>query len=114
MGTTESAIKYDGLKIDSNYKITLIDSTITIEEDGVQVVSASAIRRTCSHSICFFGQLILGKVRIYYLKVFKGPEPVFDAIPVEKEGVGYMYDKVSERLFGNAGTGEFVIGPVIG
>lgn len=25
--------------------------------------------------------------------------------------VGYMYDRVSGELFGNAGTGAFVIGP---
>ena len=33
-------------------------------------------------------------------------------IPVRKDGVGYMYDKISGQLFGNAaGTGAFVIGP---
>ena len=32
-------------------------------------------------------------------------------IPVRKGYVGYMYDRVSGRLFGNAGTGAFIIGP---
>ena len=36
---------------------------------------------------------------------------VVDMIPVRKNGVGYMYDKVSGQLFGNAGTGDFIIGP---
>lgn len=36
---------------------------------------------------------------------------VLDLIPVRKDGVGYMYDRVSGELFGNAGTGSFVIGP---
>lgn len=36
---------------------------------------------------------------------------VMDLIPVRKNGVGYMYDKVSGELFGNDGTGIFGIGP---
>jgi len=35
---------------------------------------------------------------------------VVDFIPVRKEGVGYMYDKVSRQLFGNSGTGNFILG----
>lgn len=34
-----------------------------------------------------------------------------DLIPVVKDNVGYMYDKVSGQLFGNAGTGSFIVGP---
>ena len=36
---------------------------------------------------------------------------VMELIPVRKDGVGYMYDKVSGELFGNDGTGIFGIGP---
>ena len=32
-------------------------------------------------------------------------------IPVRKDGVGYMYDTVSGQLFGNIGTGNFILGP---
>jgi hypothetical protein len=31
-------------------------------------------------------------------------------VPVKDNGVGYMYDKVSGQLFGNAGTGSFILG----
>ena len=35
-----------------------------------------------------------------------------DLIPVRKDGVGYMYDRVSGKLYGNAAdSGAFVIGP---
>lgn len=37
-------------------------------------------------------------------------ELLLDLIPVRVGNVGYMYDKVSGRLFGNAGTGNFTIG----
>ena len=36
---------------------------------------------------------------------------VRDFIPVRVGQVGYMYDRVSGKLFGNAGTGAFVVGP---
>lgn len=36
-----------------------------------------------------------------------------DLIPVRVGQVGYLYDRVSGQLFGNAGTGDFVLGPDI-
>lgn len=36
---------------------------------------------------------------------------LFDFIPVRVGDVGYLYDRVSGQLFGNQGTGDFVIGP---
>lgn len=36
---------------------------------------------------------------------------VRDFIPVRIGTTGYMYDKVSGKLFGNAGTGSFILGP---
>ena len=32
-------------------------------------------------------------------------------IPVRVGNIGYMYDKVAKQLFGNAGTGSFILGP---
>ena len=49
--------------------------------------------------------------KIYYAKIWKDNSLVRDFIPVRVGQVGYMYDKVSRRLFGNAGTGDFVLGP---
>lgn len=43
---------------------------------------------------------------LYYLKIGN-----LDLIPVRKGQVGYLYDKVSNTLFGNAGTGSFTLGP---
>jgi hypothetical protein len=34
-----------------------------------------------------------------------------DLIPVRVGTTGYMYDRVSGQLFGNAGTGDFIVGP---
>ena len=49
--------------------------------------------------------------RIYGAAISRGGILVRDFIPVRKGGVGYMYDRISGRLFGNAGTGAFTIGP---
>ena len=47
-----------------------------------------------------------GRVRIEH-----GNFLVRDFIPVRVGDVGYMYDRVSGQLFGNSGTGAFLIGP---
>jgi hypothetical protein len=48
--------------------------------------------------------------RIYWFKVYLSNELILDMIPVRVGNIGYMYDRVSGRLFGNSGTGEFVLG----
>ena len=45
-----------------------------------------------------------------YFKLTVDNALVLDMIPVRKDGVGYMYDKVSGNLFGNVGTGTFTYG----
>ena len=53
----------------------------------------------------------LARTRIMKFESIRNGEKVADIIAVRKDGVGYMYDRVSGQLFGNAGTGEFIIGP---
>lgn len=48
--------------------------------------------------------------RIYYFRIWDGDALVRDYIPVRKNGVGYLYDRVSKTLLGNAGTGAFLYG----
>lgn len=51
-------------------------------------------------------------LRIMSAKMYSSGVLVRDFIPVRKNGVGYMYDKVSDTLFGNANnSGSFNIGP---
>ena len=53
--------------------------------------------------------------KISHCAISEGSSLVRDFIPVRvgsgASAVGYMYDRVSGELFGNAGTGAFVIGP---
>jgi hypothetical protein len=48
------------------------------------------------------------KIKSLYIK--KENEILYDFIPVRIGNVGYLYDKVSNKLFGNDGTGTFVLG----
>ena len=50
------------------------------------------------------------KGRLRYAKIYSNGVLVRDYIPVRKGTVGYLYDRVSGKLFGNAGTGDFVLG----
>lgn len=45
-----------------------------------------------------------------YMRIWKGNKLVRDFIPVRKGDVGYLYDNVSNRLFGNSGSGVFTLG----
>jgi hypothetical protein len=51
------------------------------------------------------------KIKVYNVKVWGFGDIKIDAIPVRVGQVGYLYDRVSGQLFGNAGTGDFILGP---
>ena len=55
------------------------------------------------------GSIFVG--RIYSAQITDNTILARDLIPVRVGQVGYMYDRVSKKLFGNAGTGAFVLGP---
>ena len=52
----------------------------------------------------------IGAAKLYSFQVWQNGTLVFDGIPVRKGTVGYLYDRVSGKLFGNAGTGAFLYG----
>ena len=49
--------------------------------------------------------------RFFNFQQQRGSVMVHDLIPVRVGTVGYMYDRVSGLLFGNDGTGDFIVGP---
>ena len=48
--------------------------------------------------------------KIHYFKIYDNNVLVMDLIPVRVGQVGYMYDKISGQLFGNSGSGSFILG----
>ena len=51
------------------------------------------------------------KVLLYSFSIEANSKTILDLIPVRVGDVGYMYDRVSGQFLGNAGTGDFIIGP---
>lgn len=49
--------------------------------------------------------------RIYSCKFLNGNDVVLNLVPVRIGTVGYMYDLVGNKLYGNVGTGSFTLGP---
>lgn len=64
--------------------------------------------------IQLFGANVQGY--FYYLKIksfsfTKGMQELRNMVCVSKDGIGYMYDKVTGKLFGAQGGGSFIVGP---
>lgn len=88
--------------------------------DGVKVWNVSNAPFVCPSSALLFSchtgsnglnvenRMMTG--RINYCKIWNSNVLVRDLIPVRVGTTGYMYDKVSGNLFGNAGTGNFILG----
>lgn len=55
--------------------------------------------------------LLASDMTVLSFRCWKSSVLIMDMIPVRVGNVGYMYDKVSKQLFGNAGTGAFILGP---
>lgn len=81
--------------------------------DGVynRDVSSTNFGAETTNLRLFWGYNSMSKGRIKSYRQIKDGVLIYDLIPVRKGSVGYMYDKVSGQLFGNAGTGSFILGP---
>lgn len=80
--------------------------------DGVAMSIPPAIINMTTNPLILFGSNSQpGHVKIRSAKILRGGTPILDLIPVRVGSVGYMYDRVSGTLFGNDGTGDFVVGP---
>ena len=80
--------------------------------DGINI-AATTLSSEPSVSMCLFSAnngVKKSSCRIYYFRLETGTRNI-DLIPVRVGQVGYLYDRVSGKLFGNAGTGDFVLGP---
>jgi hypothetical protein len=77
----------------------------------------SPIQSEALYSVFLFAENVAGsmwrpsKMQLHSWQVRRNGTLVRDYIPVRKGTVGYLYDRVSGKLFGNAGTGDFVVGP---
>lgn len=87
-----------------NYTFNVTDLNLT------KSVSSITFGGTTAKLRLFWGYNAATQGKISSYKHIKNGNVVVDLIPVRKDNVGYMYDKVSGQLFGNAGTGNFILG----
>lgn len=113
-----SSNQYRFLTIGYNYELP---DTLGISQVGVKrtfsYLPLSQARTPSNLYIPLFGADIVGSMylyssRIYWWRVNDAKGNILaEYIPVRVGSAGYMYDKVSGQLFGNAGTGAFILGP---
>lgn len=105
-----NTVYYEGITtvVDTDYELVFSNHQYLI--NGVSKTSTlSNPTFENTNPIVIFSDKFMG--RLYYLKFTKGGTVVCDLIPVRVGQVGYLYDKVSGNLFGNSGTGNFILGP---
>ena len=116
--TTTSILLYNGARANGggvSYNITLnniynIDfnrNRYTINTSSGNLSTAKGTEN--SEYLYLFSPKFKGA--FFFFRVWKDDVLMLDLIPVRKGTTGYMYDKVSGQLFGNAGTGQFILGP---
>ena len=93
-----------------------VEMTTQIIIDGITVCTLDAGSGNMTTPLFYLfaknenGTTVYGKMRIYSFKIYDGDLIYADLIPVRIGQVGYMFDKVSGRLLGNSGTGDFILG----
>lgn len=107
-----------GIYVFDNYST---DNASIIKINDV-LLSGSNVTFSSKYSITIFvlnnkgvvnvNNILVGS-RLIEARFYNNNTPLLDLIPVRVGNVGYMFDTISGKLFGNAGTGDFIVGPDI-
>ena len=119
LGVGAAWAKYGNYTMDTDYNSvsTFISGATTQKLNGSTIITSSAALADLGRNLYLFannstsGIVNKAKARVYSCKIYQNNTLVRDYISVRKGAVGYLYDRVSGKLFGNAGTGDFVLGP---
>lgn len=94
----------------ANWSTVVIDSATTTVQNKTGGTANNG-------NVCIFNRSMTNVIsrniglKIYDFQIYDNGVLVRDYIPVRVGTIGYMYDKVSGELFGNAGTDSFTLGP---
>lgn len=118
-----STNSYISAPYNTNAKVALIVNSGTNTQSVLSIEGYSSLSRAHSslatyaktHPYTLFAlwsnnSITKISIRIKDFTIYVNDSKVYDLIAVRKNGVGYMYDKVSQTLFGNDGTGDFTYG----
>ena len=107
------SIIFDNMVVDT---IHIIEGTMSTEEGSLTVDGENKKKvnttysRTARLTLFRHNSSYYYIGRLYYMRINIGGKLVRDFIPVRIGTTGYMYDRVSKQLFGNNGTGDFILG----
>lgn len=98
--------------------LSLVGNSVSITGNATYSGSVTRVDSTSSVSLTLFaekrptfvGSYLTGRIYYFSMGTNTDANNIIDLIPVRKDGIGYMYDKVSGNLLGNAGTGAFTYG----
>ena len=106
------SVNSDNTEATVEYRNVSKNITKTFTKTGSITTDLSIYMFANSH--CTRGAIEQIKARIFYAKIWNNNTLVRDFVPViDAAGVPCMWDKVSETFFYNAGTGNFIAGPVV-
>lgn len=100
-----------------NYSGITKGGTVSIGTKYTPVVTSTSLQNSNATILLFArnndrgGMLPIDGMRLYSSHATYDNTLARDYIPVRVGQTGYLYDKVSGRLFGNAGTDPFILGP---
>ena len=118
-GTTGNTITSALPSLDDfhTYSMTSNGSVISLAIDGVTMQQTrNAINNTVNYGMGLFCRInggtpqLLSKLKLKSFQYRREGSLIRDYISVRKGQVGYLYDKVTGRLFGNQGADAFIIG----
>lgn len=83
--------------------------------DGNVIVTATEREFDCAYSLCLgavkASTVYLGSTRLYACKIYDNGTLVREYVPcINAKGEAGMWDKVENQFYGNAGSGEFIVG----
>ena len=97
------------------YSANVTNKSLTVNETKYATLTYSMNQNTLTFYLFTAHDTINNRPsipqKLYYAKLYNNGTLVRDYIPVRVGDVGYMYDKVSGKLFGNSGSGQFILGP---
>jgi hypothetical protein len=117
IGDTEN---YIGILVpNTTYELQIIDSMIILDKRHIGTYTPIEYSEYCIYifNINNANQAMQASgytVKIYEVIIYEGSNILQHFIPVlDANGVACMYDKVEKKFYYNAGTGDFIAGPVI-
>ena len=115
---TSASFQSSGRFICTEYSKTSIPNLTTLQTNIIYNLDITFNDLNTTEHYALFARCVenanrtIGNARVHSAKLLDSNNDVlFDAIPVRIGQIGFMYDKVSNKLFSNSGTGKFILGP---